>query len=68
VKEDVAVERSAGIKYSLSDDEVLTLARWAVAIEAAVPSDTPIDIEWAKNGIDWCRNAHCWWLRDHFYP
>lgn len=40
--------------YSVSDEEVLQLARWAVAIEdhystvRGVP--TPMDIEWAKDG------------------
>lgn len=41
--------------FALTDGEVLTLARWACAIEAhysarrGVP--TPMDIEWAKDGI-----------------
>ncbi|HSU31661.1 MAG TPA: phosphoenolpyruvate synthase [Bryobacteraceae bacterium] len=41
--------------YSLSDDEVLTLARWACLIEdhysrrAGHPQ--PMDIEWAKDGV-----------------
>jgi pyruvate,water dikinase len=38
----------------LSDDEVLTLARWAVQIEqhysAKAGRPTPMDIEWAKDG------------------
>ena len=41
-------------RYCLSDDEVLTLARWAVAIEAHYTRKrgtyTPMDIEWAKCG------------------
>jgi len=38
----------------LADEEALTLARWAVAIEAHYSAraghDTPMDIEWAKDG------------------
>ena len=41
-------------RFCLSDDEVLQLARWAVAIEdhysASRGVDTPMDIEWAKDG------------------
>ncbi|MEA3441998.1 MAG: phosphoenolpyruvate synthase [Chloroflexota bacterium] len=36
-------------KFVLSDDEVLTLARWACIIEDHY--GTPMDIEWAKDGI-----------------
>jgi len=36
-------------KFVLSDDEVLTLARWTCIIEEHY--GTPIDIEWAKDGI-----------------
>lgn len=40
----------------LTDDEALTLARWAVAIEthyaARAGRPTPMDIEWAKDGRD----------------
>jgi len=36
-------------KFTLNDDEVLTLARWACIIEEHY--DTPMDIEWAKDGI-----------------
>ena len=32
----------------LSDDEILTLARWAVAIEAHY--GCPMDMEWARDG------------------
>jgi pyruvate,water dikinase len=35
-------------KLVLSDDEVLTLARWAIAIETHYA--IPMDIEWAKDG------------------
>jgi pyruvate,water dikinase len=42
-------------KFCLSEDEVLTLARWACIIEdhysARRGKDTPMDIEWAKDGI-----------------
>jgi len=34
--------------YVLNDDEILTLARWAVRIEDHY--QTPMDIEWAKDG------------------
>ena len=41
-------------RFALSDDEVLTLARWACRIEAHYSSrrgkPTPMDIEWAKDG------------------
>jgi pyruvate,water dikinase len=40
-----ATERAA---LALSDDEVLTLARWAVQIEAHYRK--PMDMEWAKDG------------------
>ena len=35
-------------QFVLDDDEVLTLARWAVAIEKHY--DRPMDMEWAKDG------------------
>lgn len=42
-------------KFSISDDEVLTLARWAVAIEdhytERAGKDMPMDMEWAKDGV-----------------
>lgn len=42
-------------QFSISDDEVLLLARWAVAIEDhySLKRNTfmPMDIEWAKDGI-----------------
>jgi pyruvate,water dikinase len=45
-------ERAA---WSLSDDDVLTLARWAARIEEHYTrergADTPMDIEWAKDGV-----------------
>ena len=41
-------------KYCLSDDEILTLARWATTIEdhysARRGQYTPMDMEWAKDG------------------
>jgi pyruvate, water dikinase len=49
-----AVDPSDCQRFALSDEEVLTLARWALTIEAhysrlrAAP--TPMDIEWAKDG------------------
>ncbi len=36
-------------RYVLSDDEITTIARWALVIEAHY--DKPMDIEWAKDGI-----------------
>ncbi len=36
-------------KFALSDDEVLTLARWACIIEEHY--QLPMDIEWAKDGV-----------------
>lgn len=42
-------------KFCLSDDEVLTLARWACVIEDHYSrrrgKQTPMDIEWAKDGL-----------------
>jgi pyruvate,water dikinase len=41
-------------RYALTDEEVLTLARWACLIEEHYTHqrqiDTPMDIEWAKDG------------------
>ncbi|MEO1126953.1 MAG: phosphoenolpyruvate synthase [Cyanobacteria bacterium J06639_16] len=41
--------------YALSDDEILTLARWACIIEDHYSqvrnTYTPMDIEWAKDGL-----------------
>ena len=41
--------------FALTDGEVLTLARWACAIEAHYSArrgvSTPMDIEWAKDGL-----------------
>jgi len=36
-------------KFALSDDEILTLARWACVIEEHYGQ--PMDIEWAKDGV-----------------
>ncbi len=42
-------------RYCLADDDVLTLARWAAAIEehysARAGHSQPMDIEWAKDGV-----------------
>jgi pyruvate,water dikinase len=50
----VLVPAAERARFSLTDDEVLTLARAAVAIErhytARAGRDTPMDIEWAKDG------------------
>jgi pyruvate,water dikinase len=41
-------------RFALSDDDVLTLARWAVLVERHYSqlrgTSTPMDIEWAKDG------------------
>jgi len=51
-----AVEPADCQRFALSDEEVLTLARWAVTIEAHYSAlrgtPTPMDIEWAKDGPD----------------
>lgn len=51
----VAVEERDRNRYALSDDEVLTLARWACTIEDHYSrvhnTPTPMDIEWAKDGL-----------------
>lgn len=52
----VAVSESAQSKLSLTDDEALTLAEWGCIIEehysALHERKTPMDIEWAKDGVD----------------
>jgi pyruvate,water dikinase len=43
-------------RFTLSDDEILQLARWACRIEAYYSQHrgrpTPMDIEWAKDGLN----------------
>ncbi len=50
----VAVPAEDRQRFVLSDDELLTLARWAVQVEdhysALRGTPTPMDIEWAKDG------------------
>lgn len=46
--EEVEVETDRRTEPVLSDDEVLELARWALAIERHY--HTPMDIEWAQDG------------------
>jgi pyruvate, water dikinase len=50
----VPVPESDRAKFAIDDDEILTLARWAVVIEdhysAVRGTYTPMDIEWAKDG------------------
>ncbi|WP_310415491.1 phosphoenolpyruvate synthase [Chamaesiphon sp. OTE_8_metabat_110] len=50
----VPVTEADRAKFAISDDEILTLARWAVIIEdhysAVRGIYTPMDIEWAKDG------------------
>jgi pyruvate,water dikinase len=42
-------------RFSLSDEDVLTLARWAEKVEAHYSkrrgADVPMDLEWAKDGV-----------------
>jgi pyruvate,water dikinase len=51
----VPVPQAERESFVLSDDEILTLARWACAIEehysAVRGIATPMDVEWAKDGI-----------------
>jgi pyruvate,water dikinase len=51
----VAVSQEDRVRFCLTDDEVLTLARWGVIIEdyysALNGHHQPMDIEWAKDGI-----------------
>ena len=50
----VPVSRSERMKFCISDEEILQLARWAILIEEHYSqvrgSYTPMDIEWAKDG------------------
>jgi len=46
----VDVDPAESDRYSLSDEDVLELARYATQIEAHY--GCPMDIEWGKNGID----------------
>jgi pyruvate,water dikinase len=50
----VAVPAGDRERFVLSDDDVLTLARWAVLVEGHYSqlrrTPTPMDIEWAKDG------------------
>ncbi|HEX8993736.1 MAG TPA: phosphoenolpyruvate synthase [Candidatus Paceibacterota bacterium] len=50
----VPVEKGAEHLFALTDEEVLTLARWAMAIEKHYSDRagkwTPMDMEWAKDG------------------
>jgi pyruvate,water dikinase len=50
----VAVSKEEQMKFSLTDPEVLKLARWVMAIEEYYSNKygkwTPMDVEWAKDG------------------
>ncbi|MGD2111818.1 MAG: phosphoenolpyruvate synthase [Gammaproteobacteria bacterium] len=50
----VPVKNNERLRFSISDDEILQLARYAVAIEKHYTSHAgksrPMDIEWAKDG------------------
>ena len=51
----ISTSRREKLLFSVSDKDVLTLARWAVIIEEHYTKRfkryTPMDIEWAKDGI-----------------
>lgn len=51
----VPVPAEERVKFVLTDDEILQLARWSCRIEAHYSArhgrPTPMDIEWAKDGI-----------------
>ena len=46
----VDVEESDGLRFSLTDEEIIALAQFAVVIEKHY--DRPMDIEWGKDGTD----------------
>lgn len=52
---EVEVEKKDRDSFVLTNEEILTLARWAVEIEnhytQHAGKDTPMDMEWAKDGI-----------------
>jgi pyruvate,water dikinase len=48
--ENVETSEEERLSFVLSDEEIRRLARWGQAIEAHY--DTPMDIEWAKDGED----------------
>ncbi|MCR4300119.1 MAG: phosphoenolpyruvate synthase, partial [Sulfuricaulis sp.] len=54
--QNIPVEEAERQRFSLTDDEVLELARFAVKIEQhysrIAGQDRPMDIEWAKDGVD----------------
>jgi phosphoenolpyruvate synthase/pyruvate phosphate dikinase len=51
----LAVDPADRARFAITDDEVLQLARWACRIEAHYSARrgkaTPMDIEWAKDGL-----------------
>jgi len=52
---EVVVEKTEREKFTLTDDEVLKLAKWSLIIEEhfskKASEERPMDIEWAKDGI-----------------
>jgi pyruvate,water dikinase len=52
---EVSVEKSDREKFTLSDDEIIQLAKWSLMIEEhftkQAKEERPMDIEWAKDGI-----------------
>jgi pyruvate,water dikinase len=51
----IPVAPEARARFAISDEEILTLARWGCAIEehysAKAKRPCPMDIEWAKDGV-----------------
>jgi pyruvate, water dikinase len=51
----VSVPDSERTKYAITDDEIITLGKWACIIEdhysAKRGTSSPMDIEWAKDGL-----------------
>ncbi len=48
--ETVEVDEADSLRFSLSDDEIIALAKTAITIEEHY--DRPMDIEWGKDGTD----------------
>jgi len=51
----IPVSKSDRVKFVLSDEEILTLAKWGIVIEDHYSEKAgkakPMDIEWAKDGV-----------------
>lgn len=50
------VPKEDRVRFALTDGEIVTLAKWGMTIEEHYTrrfgKDTPMDIEWAKDGVD----------------